>query len=291
MKYLLSPLFITVILLFHFNVYSQVGPVEVDLISNGNRLNADIYPTSSDGIHPTLIFMHGFPGGDGDPRGFSNQLSAKGINILVFNYQGTWGSEGTYSIESSMEDVGSAIEFLKTPDIIEKFGIDTCNIVVGGWSYGGAIALTSAIYNPDVKRIISLAGADESVFGRLLQSDPDFYNMMYQMFESVVFPKGATKCDLNLLFKTWLKNIDNYDQVKHADALIDRDILFVGGWRDQNIVIEYHILPLYRKLQELKAKKVEIKVFDTDHNFSNVKEELVETLSNWILSNSQMDIN
>jgi dipeptidyl aminopeptidase/acylaminoacyl peptidase len=264
--------------------YSQISPVEVDLASNGNHLNSDIYLAPSGGMHPTLIFMHGFPGGIGDPRGLSSDLSALGINILIFNYQGTWGSEGYYSIETSIEDVGAAINFLKQENNIKRFNIDTTNIVVGGWSYGGAIAMLSSIKNPEVKRVISLAGADESVFGRKLQTDPDFYKMMYQMFKSVIYPQGsiAINSDLDKLFINWINNIDKYDLIKHAKTIKDRDIFLIGGWKDQQVTLEDHILPLYREFQKLGAEDVSIKVFDTDHYFANVKDELVKTLSDWI---------
>lgn len=84
------------------------------------------------------------------------------------------------------------------------------------------------------------------------------------------------------LFKCSIKLPDNYDQVKHADALKDWDILLLGSWKDQQIVLEEHILPLYRKLQELNAEKLQIQIFNTDHWFVNAKGALVETLTKWI---------
>lgn len=264
------------------NLFSQTIHEKINLYSGSNKLNADFYQAPGNRKYPTLILMHGFPGGEGDPRGFSSKLSAKGINILVFNYQGTWSSKGTFSIETSMDDVTSAITFLKQNRNIDKFNIDTSNITIGGWSYGGAIALTSAIYNTEIQRIISIAGADESVFGRQIKSDSEFYKMFYQMFEDVNYPKGPIKCNVDLLFKNWIANLDNYDLVKHSYELRDRDILLLGGWKDKQIVLEDHILPLYRKLQELNAANVKIKVFDTNHEFGNVKEELVNTIEIWI---------
>ena len=276
---------LAIILFFGFfteYVYSQNAPVEIDLYSSGNKLNADFYQASGDDKYPTLILLHGMPGGEGDIFGLGKKLSSLGISVLIFNFQGTHSSEGTSSFENSMENVGAAVKFLQKKENIERFNIDTSNIVVGGWSYGGAMALTAAIYNPDIKRIISIAGADESVFARRFKSDPEYYKMFYQMMGELIYPKGPVKCDIDSRFDYWITNLNNYDQVKHADALKDRDILFLGGWKDQNIVLEEHILPLYRKLQELKAEHVKIQVFDTDHGFANVKEELAETIEKWI---------
>ena len=268
--------------IFTSNVYSQITPVKINLYSNGNKLNADFYQASGEAKHPTLILLHGMPGGEGDIFGLGKKLSSSGINVLIFNFQGTHSSQGTSNFENSMVDVGIASEFLKKNDNIKRFNIDTSNIVVGGWSYGGAMALTAAIYNPDIKRIISIAGADESVFARRFKSDPEYYKMFYQMMGEIIYPKGPIKADIDSVFEKWIANLDNYDQAKHANALKDRDILLLGGWKDENIVLEEHILPLYRKLQELKAENLQIQVFDTDHGFGNVREELVETIEKWI---------
>jgi dipeptidyl aminopeptidase/acylaminoacyl peptidase len=270
--------------IFTGNAWSQITPVKIDLYSNGNKLNADFYQVTGDAQYPTFILLPGMPGGEGDIFGLGKKLSSSGINVLIFNFQGTHSSEGTNSFENSMEDVGAAHVFLKKKENIESFNIDTTNIVAGGWSYGGAMALTAAIYNPEIKRIISIAGADESVFARRFESDPEFYKMFYQMMNEITYPKGPIKRDIDIesAFDNFLNNQNNYDLVKHADALKNRDILLLGGWKDQNIVLEDHILPLYRKLQELNAEHVKIKVFDTNHGFTNVREELAETITNWI---------
>ena len=264
------------------NAYSQTTPVKIDLFSNGNKLNADFYQASGGDNYPTFILLPGMPGGEGDIFGLGMKLSSSGINVLIFNFQGTHSSEGTSSFDNSMVNIGDAQIFLKKKENIERFNIDTTNIIVGGWSYGGAMALTAAIYNTDIKRIISIAGADESVFARRFKSDPEYYKMFYQMMEGLIYPKGPIKSDIDSSFDNWITNLNQYDQVIHADSLKDRNILFLGGWRDKNVVLEEHILPLYRRLQELNAEYVKIQVFDTNHGFGNVREELKETIEKWI---------
>jgi len=268
--------------IFTNNAYSQITPVKVDLYNNGNKLNADFYQVSGEEKYPTLILLHGYPGGEGDQFGLGKKLRSLGINVLVFNFQGTWSSEGKFSFESSMEDIGAAIKYLNKKENIEIFKIDTSNIIVAGYSFGGAMVLTAAIYNPEIKRIISIAGGDESVFGRKRLTDEN-YNIWFEQFllESE-YPDGPVKCDTKSYTKIWLSNLDKYDQLKHTESLKDRDILFLGGWKDKAVVLEEHILPLYRKLQELKAENLHIQVFDTDHGFGNVREELTETIEKWI---------
>ncbi|NQU54543.1 MAG: alpha/beta fold hydrolase [Bacteroidetes bacterium] len=248
MGYIKRIILILILAIFTSSVYSQTAPVKVDLYSNGVKLNADFYPVSGEDKYPTLILLHGYPGGEGDQFGLGKKLSLSQINVLVFNFRGTWSSEGIFSFESSMDDIGAAIKFLKNKKNSETCNVDTSNIIVAGYSFGGAMALTAAIYNPEIKRIISVGGADESVFGRKVLTDNNFRNMFEQMLKASELPDGPVNCDTKAYIELWLSDIDKYDQVKHAESLADRDILFLGGWNDSNVVLEEHILPLYRKL-------------------------------------------
>jgi dipeptidyl aminopeptidase/acylaminoacyl peptidase len=270
--------------LMSIQVNSQAPPVKIDLFSNGNKLNAEVYPVTSDKYLPAIILLHGYPGREGDLLGLGKKLSSLGIVVLIFNYQGTWSSEGEFSFENSMEDVGTAIKFLKKKENIGRFLIDTSNIVVGGHSLGGAMALTAAIYNTEIKRIISIAGADESVFGRKMLADQGFRDMFEPWLKTAVYPEGPVKFNFESHQNYLFSNLDRFDQVKHAEALKNKDILYIGGWKDQGVILEEHIIPLYRKLQELNANNVEIIVFNTDHEFKNVREELTEKIYNWIIT-------
>lgn len=109
---------VLIILIFTGNTYSQIVPVEIDLYSNGNKLHAIFYQVSGDYKYPSLILLPGMPGGEGDIFGLGKKLSSSGINVLIFNFQGTHSSEGTSSFENSMVDVGAAHMFLKTKENI-----------------------------------------------------------------------------------------------------------------------------------------------------------------------------
>jgi surfactin synthase thioesterase subunit len=84
------------------------------------------------------------------------------------------------------------------------------------------------------------------------------------------------------LFADVFADIDKYDLVKHAEALSNKDILIIGGWRDQENTVEHHILPLYRALQRHEAKQVQIEIFDTDHSFTNVSGQLADRIVSWL---------
>ena len=71
------------------------------------------YKASGVGPFPTVILCHGFPGNDTDVLGLGQRLMKTGFNALAFNYRGTWGSEGVYTVANSLEDAISAIRYVE----------------------------------------------------------------------------------------------------------------------------------------------------------------------------------
>lgn len=116
---------ILILFLVAFSITAQTVLVKIDLISNGNKLNAKFYPVERSIPSPTMIFLHGFPGTDNDPLGLAERLNQNGINILVFNYQGTFSSEGVFNFENCANDIEAAVDFLKQESNIQQFAIDT----------------------------------------------------------------------------------------------------------------------------------------------------------------------
>ncbi len=78
---------------------SQVNPIEVELYNKGNKIDAKFYPANTT-LPPTVILLHGYPGNAGSPYGLAERINDEGINILVFNYEGSFDSEGVFSFES-----------------------------------------------------------------------------------------------------------------------------------------------------------------------------------------------
>lgn len=272
------------LLLVTFNSISQTIPVKIDLVSNGNKLNAFFYPSEKDNPSPAMILLHGYPGNENNPLGLAEGLHSSGINILVFNYQGTFSSEGIFNYENCMNDIEVALDFLKQKNNIRQFAIDTSRIVICGYSHGGSMVLTAAIHNPEIKNIISIAGTDQSVYIKKMASDPNYRIVFEQRIASAFIPKGPIKLDsisLHNYFNTVIINVDDYDLVKNADRLKTRKILFIVGWLDDACLMEENVLPLYRQLKILKAENVNIKAFDTNHNFSNVKYKLINSIVEW----------
>lgn len=117
--------------------------VQVLVPSHGDGMNALFYLAGGAGPHPTVVLLHGFPGNEQN-LDLAQAIRRAGWNILTLHYRGSWGSPGIFSIHHVLEDATAAIDFVRRPDIAEKFGIDTHRIVLGGHSMGGFASASHA---------------------------------------------------------------------------------------------------------------------------------------------------
>ena len=258
-------------------------PIPITFNSEGSKIKGIFYPANINKPAPTVILLHGSPGGDKDVLGLGTKMMQEGINALAFNYRGTWGSEGLNSPKNSIQDVSSAVSFILSPDIINKYSIDTTNLFIAGYSYGGNIALMGSLNNHSLKKVISIGGADLSVIARMIKNDENFR----KYFESTIDERRSNsemvRCQAGkAMSEELIATMDHYDIVKHAKKLANKDILLIGGWQDIQSTLEGHILPLYRALQDNEAQNIEIVVFNDDHSFKSVREDLALKIISWV---------
>ena len=111
-------------------------PIPVTFESKGANVRGLFYKASGMRPLPTVVLCHGFPGNDTDVLGLGERLMEEGFNALAFNYRGTWGSEGLFTIANSLEDVISAIRYVESNSVVREFNVDPSSTTVIGWSYG-----------------------------------------------------------------------------------------------------------------------------------------------------------
>ena len=256
-------------------------PIPVAFESNGANIHAVFYQASGVEALPTVILCHGFPGNEGDVFGLGDRLMKEGFNALAFNYRGSWGSEGQFKDANSLEDVISAIRYVKSSSVAKEFNVDPSRIALAGYSYGGGMALLGSLSDTSVKRVIDIAGGNLGEAGRMMKQSDEFRRVIEKSIE-----EGASSFGLRMNYREviteLLADLDKYNFVEHADELSRKDILIIGGWRDREADIEHHVLPLIRALQRHGAKQVQIEVFDSDHSLADVKSQLADRIVSWL---------
>ncbi len=257
-------------------------PVPVAFESKGANIHALFYKASGVGPLPTVVLCHGFPGNNTDVLGLGGKLMKEGFSALAFNYRGTWGSEGLLTIANSLEDVISAIRYVKSSFAVREFDVDPSSIAVIGYSYGGGMALLGSLNAPAVRRVVVIAGGNLSEVGRMMQQSDGFKRTVLKMVDQGISDSGSRGSKAEELFAEIFADMDKYDLVKHVEALSCKDVLIIGGWRDQENTIEHHILPLFRALQRHGAKQVQIEILDADHSFMDVRNQLADRIVSWL---------
>jgi dienelactone hydrolase len=257
-------------------------PVPVVFESGGSKIRGFFYKSSGRGPFPTVVLCQGFPGNDTDVLGLGERLVREGFNALSFNYRGTWGSKGLFTISNSLEDVVSTIRYVKSSFAVQEFNVDLQSIAVAGYSFGGGMALLASLKEPAVRRVAYVAGGDLSEVARMMQQNAEFRRQTLKMIDQSISDSRFSSLSAEKVFVEVFKNMDKYDLVKHAKELSSKDILIIGGWRDQENIIEHHILPLYRALQASGAKQVQIEILDADHSFTNLRDQLAQKIASWL---------
>ena len=120
--------------------------------SHGEQLNALMYIAAGAGPHPTVILLHGFPGNEKN-LDLAQAIRRAGWDVLYFNYRGSWGAPGDFSFTHCMEDVASALAYLRDPANAAKLRVDARHIVLIGHSMGGFMAEYGAAHDDGVMAI------------------------------------------------------------------------------------------------------------------------------------------
>ena len=288
MKLLLVKAFIILSATIAVAQSQTVTPVEINLIRSGIDLKGIFYISGDSGTFPTVIILHGFPGNETDVLNLGMKLSEVGYNTMTFNYSGTYHSEGEFNFDNSQKDIETAFSFIHKPENIRRFKIDTNRIILGGYSFGGGMALTYAANHTKVKEVFSIAGNDHGAAIREYKLNPDRKKMLDDIFDElesrtdiVRFGPGGTPKEM--VEMNILESNPTFDLRYCAPLLAPKNILLIGGWDDQNVSIENRILPLYRALINAKAKNVKIRAIQDSHSFRNSREELAQIIIDWLL--------
>lgn len=255
---------------------AQMQPLVIE--SHGSRMNGIIYLAPGAGPHPTAILLHGFPGNERN-LDLAQAIRRAGWNAVYFNYRGSWGSEGTYSQQNTVEDTLAVLDVLRVTGATE-YRVDPESIALIGHSMGGACALAVAIQVESVRHVASLAGANAGAIARLVQNDANAHEEMAARLDSSAGP--LTGFSGREFLKDLIANHDRYDVKTNADKLATKVILIAGGSRDANLTPEMHYWPMVHALQEAKATRLTHQLIDDDHVFSHRRIALATLVVSWL---------
>jgi uncharacterized protein len=187
-------------------------------------------------------------------------------------YRGTWGTAGTFSQSSAIEDTAEAVRFLRDPAIAAKYRSDPQRLVVVGHSMGGFLAGYEAAHDPDITAVAMISAVN---VGKV-NADPKEREVRLKRWHTNLHPvKGTSAADL---FSEAERHAKDWDYVQWADTLRARPVLLVEA-DDQN---HADMEALVGALQQKGAVALSHVAVATDHSFSDHRIALQTIVVEWL---------
>ena len=182
---------------------------------------------SGSGAAPSLVLCHDFPT---PPRGslasgltfpeLADRIARDtGWAVLTFNFRGTGGSEGDFSVGGWLADLRGGVDLLEAR-------ADVLGVWLVGTGVGGSLALATAANDPRVRGVATL-GAQASLrdwardSGRFLS-----HCRRMGVIRTAGYPSDTS---------SWVREIARIDAPRSAGRLAPRPLLVLHG-SDDNVV-------------------------------------------------------
>lgn len=160
-------------------------------------LDTTFFPPVGRASAPAILLAHGFGGSKDETRAEAEDLARKGYAVLTWSARGFGASTGEIALNSpdyEVKDTRQLIDWLaRRPEVQKDKGTTDPRVGIAGESYGGAIALMTAAYDPRVDAIApqitwnDLAGA---LFPNATGSAPDT-GVFKKLWAGIFFTSGS----------------------------------------------------------------------------------------------------
>ncbi|HEX8849758.1 MAG TPA: alpha/beta fold hydrolase [Gemmatimonadaceae bacterium] len=248
---------------------------ELAFESGGSRVNGFIYLAQGAEPHPTVVLLHGYPGNERN-LDLAQAMRRAGMNVLFFDYRGSWGSGGEFSFANAQEDVATAVRWLRSPELVKRYHVDPARIALVGHSMGAWLALHGAIADSGVRCAAAIELADMTRHMKAARRDSSALREMMGYDDWLTQPGGALHADPRALEASLDANADRWDLTTRARELAPRTLLLLDNDHNTDHV------PLLAALGAAGAKHVTAEVWTTDHSFSDRRIALARRVVEWL---------
>lgn len=244
--------------------FYPAAQVELQIKSSGSTMYGFAYTADGKGPHPSIVLLHGLPGNERN-LDLAQNLRRAGINVIYFNYRGTWGSKGVFKFKNAIEDSRAVLDYLTDSLNKDRLKVDTGKIAFVGHSMGAGFALIAGLKDSRVKGVFAI-----SVFNpfTLLQGADAEGNLIG--LNEYLLSLGMLNCNPNEFLNDILRDINQYD-VEKMIANSKKPIMVIDEHMNNSTFTNYN-----------KSKTFEYKIWNTDHAFSNRRIALTKEIVNWM---------
>jgi pimeloyl-ACP methyl ester carboxylesterase len=268
------------------NASAQSVPISIP--SGDAVLRGTMFIAEGGGPHPTVLLLHGFPGG---PRlaSVGEGLQRSGFNVLFVHYRGTWSSTGLFSLENALEDVDAALDFLHAP-AAAAHRVDPSQIALVGHSMGSWMALTTAARRSDIACVAGFGLANVGRLGARWAAEPAYRAGWTASIAKASAGEGAPVRPAQSADEMVAWVVDHsavLDLARLGTALRDRSVLLVGAEADETTPFDEHHARTRDAYRAAGVTRLRDGVLPGPHDFVAVEPDLVARVSAWLREDCQ----
>jgi dipeptidyl aminopeptidase/acylaminoacyl peptidase len=254
---------------------------ELSFESGGSKLNGVMYVANGPGPHPTVLILHGYPGNERN-LDLAQAVRRAGMNALYFNYRGTWGSGGEFSIAHALEDVATAVKMARSEQWASAYRTDPGRVALAGHSLGGFLGAITTAEDDRIPCFALLAGAELGWFGSRAREDETALAGLESLFGQYMDAAGGpVRGDARHVASELVSRAEAWSVPSRAVSLATRPLLVVAAARDETTPKTDHHDRVIAALRKAGAKRLTEVVLDDDHLFSAHRVELARRLVDW----------
>jgi len=248
-------------------MYSRIIVEKITFNSKGNSLKGRTYRPTIEGKYPAVAICHGYPG---DPKNMdlAEEMALNGVAVLVFYYQGAWGSEGHFRFSSVEPNTVDAINYLKSQSFVDPKRVGLISHSMG------AIPLTNVMSNDrSIKTGVLIAPAVD--LSKWIAEE--VVDIAVANFLSLA--EGKIDCGDEIEYKNDMieagKELGNLTSIVQK---IEAPIMAIVGSADPITPPEHSRILIENAIHTKKLVVVD----GADHNFSEHKLQLQRNVLEWL---------
>ncbi len=256
---------------------ASMKPVSFE--SAGSKLVGTMFIAHGSGPHPTVLLLHGFPGNENN-FDLAHIIRRLGWNVLVFHYRGSWGSDGEYSFNNSLEDISAAIDFLKLESSKLAYRCDPGKIVLLGHSLGGFGALLKAAEDDTIQNAASFAAFNFGFLTKLISANEDARNMALDYLKVGADQLKGTSSEK--LFAELMDHADSWNLLDKVPELSRKNLMIICGTYDTISMPDIHHYPLVKAIDGTGSGRLQHFELVSGHSFSDKRIKLAGHIIDWL---------
>ena len=255
---------------------------EIRIQSHGATMNGLMYLPGGPGPHPVVVFLHGYPGNERN-LDLAQVVRRAGYAALYFDYRGAFGSGGAFTFAHTLEDVASALAWIRARKTAAKYNLDPTRIAVFGHSFGGWLALTSVAHEAPGVCVATPAAWNPGWVVQRFVAHPEELDEVLEYYRTTTnATSGPIKANPYALLREMHDHAQEWDYVSQAGALKGHAVLLIAGTTDTPDEGVERATQLARAIQDSGGKQVQLVTFEDDESFSSHRLALADTLVQWL---------